>query len=151
MKLAEALILRSDLQTKLAAVEQRIAANVLVQEGEVPDENPERLIEEAIAINQALYDLIERIHRTNAQALMPDGQSLLAALNERDKLIGSHRIVQKAIDSANRENTRYSANEIRWVKTIKVKDLQSKADALAEQIRSKNIAIQAANWQLELA
>jgi len=44
MKLAEALILRSDLQTKLASLQQRINNNVLIQEGDQPSEDPEKLL-----------------------------------------------------------------------------------------------------------
>ncbi|HCK31879.1 MAG TPA: septicolysin, partial [Acinetobacter ursingii] len=36
MKLAEALLLRSDLQKKLLSLQQRIHKNVLVQDGDTP-------------------------------------------------------------------------------------------------------------------
>ena len=67
MKLAEALILRSDLQTKLASLQQRINNNVLIQEGDQPSEDPEKLLKEAFAVNTELHDLIKRIHMTNAR------------------------------------------------------------------------------------
>ena len=44
MKLAEALLLRSDQQKKLASLKQRINANVLVQDGDEPSEDPNELI-----------------------------------------------------------------------------------------------------------
>lgn len=40
MKLAEALLLRSDQQKQLASLKQRIEANVLIQEGDEPSEDP---------------------------------------------------------------------------------------------------------------
>ena len=40
MKLAEALILRADLQKELMSLKNRINQNLLVQEGEKPSENP---------------------------------------------------------------------------------------------------------------
>ena len=40
MKLAEALILRKDLQTRIARIRDRLFANVLVQEGDKPSEDP---------------------------------------------------------------------------------------------------------------
>ena len=73
MKLAEALLLRNDLQTKLASLQQRINNNVLVQEGDQPSEEPNVLLSNAFAINIELHDLIKRIHSTNAQAKSING------------------------------------------------------------------------------
>ena len=146
MKLAEALLLRSDLQTKLASLQQRINNNVLIQEGDVPSEDPNALIQEAFAVNTELHGLIEKIHATNAQAKTSTGRSMLTVLNERDLLTQQHRILQQAIDSSRRENGR----EIRWLKTIAVADLQKQADGLSQQLRQNNLEIQASNWQIDL-
>ena len=150
MKLAEALLLRGDLQTKLASLQQRINQNVLTQEGDEPSEDPHALLREAMAVNTELYGLIKRIHQTNAQAKTIDGRVLLAVLNERDQLSSQHRIVQQAIDQSQRENTRYSSNEIRWVKAVKVKELQKQADDISAALRKNNLEIQASNWQVDL-
>ncbi len=40
MKLAEALIIRADLQKKFASLRERVGVNCKVQEGETPSENP---------------------------------------------------------------------------------------------------------------
>lgn len=68
MKLAEALLLRSDQQKKLASLKQRINANVLVQDGDEPSEDPNELIKQVFALIQESNQLICRIHLTNAQA-----------------------------------------------------------------------------------
>ena len=68
MKLAEALLLRSDQQKKLASLKQRINANVLVQDGDKPSEDPNELIKQVFALIQESNQLICRIHLTNAQA-----------------------------------------------------------------------------------
>ena len=146
MKLAEALLLRSDLQTKLASLQQRINNNVLIQGGD----HANALIQEAFSVNQELHQLIQRIHLTNAQAKSIEGNPLLAVLNQRDMLTQQHRVLQQAIDSSRRENGRYSSSEIRWVKTISVADLQKQADAISQQLRKNNLEIQASNWQVEL-
>ena len=65
MKLAEALLLRSDLQTKLVSLQQRINSNVVVQEGDQPSEDPTALLAEAFQVNSELHRLIRRIHQTN--------------------------------------------------------------------------------------
>ena len=150
MKLAEALLLRSDLQTKLASLQQRINNSVLIQEGDQPSEDPHTLIKEAQAVNAELYHLIQRIHATNAQAHTCDGRPLLAVLNERDALTSQHRIVQQAIDHTQRDNVRYSSSEIRWIKTISVAELQKQADEISQKLRQNNLEIQASNWQVDL-
>lgn len=150
MKLAEALLLRSDLKTKLASLQHRINNNVLVQEGDHPSEDPVLLIDEAIQINQELHQLIERIHATNAQAHSVSGQMMLSCLTERDLLKERHRILQQAIDNSRRESARYSSSEIRWVKIISVAALQQQADEISQQLRKNNLEIQASNWQIDL-
>ena len=150
MKLAEALLLRSDLQTKLASLQQRINNNVLIQEGDTPSEDADVLIQEAFAVNHELHQLIQRIHLTNAQAKSIEGNDLLAVLNSRDLLTQQHRILQQAIDSSRRENARYSSSEIRWVKTLSIAHLQKQADEISQQLRKNNLEIQASNWQVEL-
>lgn len=150
MKLAEALLLRSDLQTKLASLQQRINNNILIQEGDSASEDANALIQEAFAVNTELHQLIERIHYTNAQAQTIHGRALLNVLNQRDQLTQQHRIVQQAIDSSRRENGRYSSSEIRWVKTISVADFQQQADKISQQLRQNNLEIQASNWQVDL-
>ena len=150
MKLAEALLLRSDLQTKLASLQQRINQNVLVQEGDQPSEDPNVLLNEAFQVNTELHHLIQRIHATNAQAKTSNGRILLEVLNERDALISQHRILQQAIDHSRRDNARYSSSEIRWIKVITVSDLQKQADDISAQLRQNNLDIQASNWQIDL-
>ncbi|WP_353142617.1 DIP1984 family protein [Acinetobacter pragensis] len=150
MKLAEALLLRSDLQTKLASLQQRINSNILVQEGDTPSEDPNQLIQEASAVNRELHALIQRIHATNAQAAASSGKKLLELIIERDALTSQHRILQQAIDNSRRENGRYSSSEIRWIKTISVADLQKQADDISKLLRQNNLEIQASNWQVDL-
>ena len=41
MKLAEALILRSDLQKRLEQIKDRLKKNILIQEGDSPVEDPQ--------------------------------------------------------------------------------------------------------------
>lgn len=150
MKLAEALLLRSDLQTKLASLQQRINTNVMVQEGDQPSEDPTALLAEALQVNKELYALIQRIHQTNAQSQTIQGNALLTVLNQRDLLTQQHRIIQQAIENTRRDNTRYSSSEIRWVKAISVQQLQQQADEISKQLRLNNLEIQASNWQIEL-
>ena len=57
MKLAEALLLRAEYQTRLAELQNRILNNLKVQEGELPDEDPIVLLQEALELNEKLCRL----------------------------------------------------------------------------------------------
>ncbi|AUZ04272.1 MULTISPECIES: DIP1984 family protein [Vitreoscilla] len=150
MKLAEALLERKNLQTQLASIGQRLQANVLVQEGDEPSENPQTLLQDALRLNTQLHRLIKAIHLTNAQAMSTHNRPLMDALNERDALLQQHRILQQTIDAASEKQNRYSNHEIRWVKTVSVGDLQQQADAVGMRIRTNNLEIQASNWHIDV-
>ena len=150
MKLAEALLLRSDLQKKLLSLQQRIHKNVLVQDGDTPSEDPEQLIDEAALVNKQLFQLIQKIHQTNAQAQANNGKASLDILNQRDQLTAEHRIIQQAIDNTQKDTDRYSVREIKWIKAVSVSKLQKQADEISQSLRLINLEIQASNWQIDL-
>ena len=150
MKLAEALLLSSDQQKKLASLKQRINANVLVQEGDTPSEDPNELMQQVFALTHETQWLILQIHRTNAQATLSDGRLLLELLMQRDELVERHKIITGAIASTQREPDRYSSREIKWQKVIAVGSLQKQADDISAKLRDLNITIQAANWQIDV-
>ncbi|HHP4528666.1 TPA: DIP1984 family protein, partial [Acinetobacter baumannii] len=66
MKLAEALLLRSDQQKKIISLKQRINANVLVQDGDKPSEDPNELLKQVFSLIQEFQKLSYAIHETNA-------------------------------------------------------------------------------------
>ncbi|TXD97843.1 septicolysin [Psychrobacter frigidicola] len=150
MKLAEALLIRSDMQKKLAQLKGRIRNNAKVQEGDTPSEDPNELIITASQIITELTALIERIHRTNAIANTDKGQSMLTLLVERDTLEMRHKLLIDAIEAANSEADRYSQREIKWHVMLSVASLQKQADDIAMKLRQINIIIQSNNWQIEL-
>lgn len=150
MKLAEALLLRGDQQKKIASLKQRINANVLVQEGDEPSEDPNELIKQVFTLTQETQKLVLAIHQTNAQAKANDGRLLLAVLSERDELVERHKILTSAIASTQKEPDRYSTREIKWGKVIPVSALQKQADDISAKLRDLNVLIQASNWQIDL-
>ena len=150
MKLAEALLIRSDMQKKLAQLKGRISNNAKVQEGDTPSEDPNELIVSASQIISEMTDLIERIHRTNAIANTDKGQSMLTLLVERDNLEMRHKLLLDAIEAANSEADRYSHREIKWRVIVSVASLQKQADDIAMKLRQINIIIQSNNWQIKL-
>lgn len=150
MKLAEALLLRSDQQKKLASLKQRINANVLVQDGDEPSENPNELLKQVFALTQESQKLVYAIHQTNALTKLSDGRSLLALLTLRDELVECHKVLTAAISSSSREPDRYSTREIKWHKVIPVSSLQKQADDISVKLRDLNVLIQASNWKIDL-
>ena len=150
MKLAEALLIRSDMQKKLAQIKGRIRSNVKVQEGDTPNEDPNALMVDASQIITELSVLIERIHRTNAIAKNNDGQSMLTLLIERDTLEMRHKLLVDAIAATHTETDRYSHREIKYNVMVSVASLQKQADDIAMKLRQINIVIQSNNWQTDL-
>lgn len=150
MKLAEALLIRSDMQKKLAQLKSRIRSNVKVQDGDTPSEDPNALMIDASQIITELSILIERIHRTNAIAKTDKGQSILTLLVERDTLEMRHKLLIEAIEATDTEVDRYSHREIKWNIIVSVAGLQKQADDIAMKLRKINIVIQSNNWQIDL-
>jgi hypothetical protein len=150
MKLAEALLLRGDLQKKLASLRERVAANVLVQEGSKPAEDPKALLKESAGVQDELEQLVVAINGANLQHKLADGRTLTAALAHRDTLAQRHGLLQAAIEATRKEPDRYSMSEIKWVAVIEVAKLQKQSEDLAQRLRELNARIQEANWQVEL-
>jgi hypothetical protein len=150
MKLAEALLLRADIQKKLASLQGRAARYAVVQEGERPAEDPQELFRQIDAVAAELERLVFAVNRANLQHRIGSGQTLTEALARRDGLALRHRIFQSVIDACAKPPDRYGVKEIRWVAAVDVPALQKQVDDLAKQIRELNAAIQEAGWQVEL-
>ena len=150
MKLAEALLLRADMQKKVASLRERIVANAVVQEGEKPSEDPNALLLEAVGALQELESLVARINHTNLAAKLADGRTLTDAIARRDRLVQQHALLTAAAAGSRKEPDRYGVREIKWVASMDVKKLQKQSDDLAKNIRELNAGIQEANWKVSL-
>jgi hypothetical protein len=150
MKLAEALLLRADLQKKVASLQARAQKYALVQEGERPAEDPRAVLGQVEAVANELQRLVFAINRANLRHPIKTGESLTAALARRDGLALRHRALQGVIDACARPPERYGVKEIRWVTTVDIGELQGQVDGLAKELRELNAAIQEAGWQADL-
>lgn len=150
MKLAEALMLRADMQKKLASLRQRIAQNAVVQEGDAPQEDPAKLMKEAVGVLNELEQLVTRINAANQAHKLPDGRTLMQAIARRDTLVQQHSLICAAAEGTKKKPTLYSAREIKWVAIMDVAKLQKQADDLAKKIRELNAVIQETNWTVEV-
>jgi len=150
MKLAEALLLRGDIQKKLASLQARAKKYAFVQEGERPAEDPKAILREVEAVAGELRRLVYAINRTNLNHTIATGQSITEALATRDALVLRHSILQSVIEASAQSPERYGVKEIRWVATVDVAALQGQVDELAKESRELNAAIQEAGWRVEL-
>lgn len=150
MKLAEALILRSDLQKRIEQVRNRIYNNVLVQEGEMPSEDPNILLKEFMALQSELSSIIKAINKTNSNTPFNDKMMISDALVERDAILSKRSVLSTAADMASQKQDRYSRTEIKNVSTIDVKNFQKEADNLSKEYRELDTKIQGMNWNIDL-
>jgi hypothetical protein len=149
MKLAEALIERADLKTKISQIERRMETNTKVQEGDEPAESIDMLILQYESLMDDLENLIIRINKTNSTALFDD-RTMAEAIGQRDNLKSKIRSYMNLRDSASFTHDRYSNTEIKYVRCINVKDLQYKIDALSRTYRELDTKLQGLNWTIDL-
>ncbi|HQY31683.1 MAG TPA: DIP1984 family protein [Thermomicrobiales bacterium] len=152
MKLAEALILRADLQKRIEDLRSRMTRNAKVQEGEQPVEDPGALLREFDAAADRLQELVQQINRTNAtRVLAGDDQiSISDAIVDRDSLRLRHGMYSGLCEAATVEMTRYSRSEIKSVPSFDVRIVRVATDGYAVRSRELDARIQATNWLVDL-
>ncbi len=150
MKLAEALIERTDLQRRLAQLNQRMQQNAQYQEDDTPAEEPHELLAEYRRTAALLEKRVVEINRTNSSITLPDGRNMVAALACRDRLKDEHAMLVKLADAATPEQSRYSRSEIKMLAAVDVKSIRKQADDAAKRCRELDMQIQQANWLHDL-
>lgn len=150
MKLAEALMQRADVTTRLAQLKQRALRNARHQEGEQTAENPAELLAEYDRLAGELEVLIRRINITNLATEIEPGVTVTDGLARRDVLRLRHRMVVELADSASQQLDRFTRTELRTVAAVDVRELRRRADELARLNRELDTRIQQINWTVEL-
>jgi hypothetical protein len=150
VKLGEALTRRSDLQTRLGELRNRLVQSARVQEGERPPEDPKALLEEFDAGANELELLVGRINRANLDVRLADGRTLPEALARRDSITLRHQTYRAVAEAAAEKHDRYSRTEIKIQSTVSVAEIRQIADDLARERRELDVAIQEANWANDL-
>lgn len=150
MKLAEALLLRRDFESKLSALKQEIQANSLIQEGDSLDTEIEELIQDYEKINKEFSELVVKINKRNASSYLQNGQKLIIeALEERESLRRIHSLLSNTIESTS-DYRRLGRNEIRMIRTIDTKELSKKMNDVSKKLRELDGQIQQTNWLVDL-
>ena len=149
MKLAEALQLRADLQKRMEQLASRLYDNATIQEGERPAEDPAGLLAEYEDCAGQLEDLMARINRTNCETKTDRG-TLTELLARRDCLKLRVRTYHSFLQSASSLPRAATRSEIKILSAVPVPVYRKKADALSQELREVDNAIQEANWTTEL-
>jgi hypothetical protein len=150
MKLAEALSIRKDLQTRISDLSARLRNNVRIQEGDEPAEDPKDLFKELDSCLKQLEEYIYRINLTNMRTMSGE-KTLTQLMAERDVLTKRVGVLQDVFNqAASSSSERYSRSEIKYMTTIDVKAMRKQIDKLSAQLRKLDIEIQSINFSTEL-
>lgn len=150
MKLGEALKLRSDNQKKLAELRNRAVAGAQIQEGTRPAESTEDLLATLERLSSETKTLIQRINRTNVSVRLASGQTLADAIVERDHRLALRGQFDAVAKAAEETQGRFLRSEIRVVRTVEPAKLRKRADDLSREHRILDVALQEANWTIDL-
>lgn len=149
MKLAEALILRKDMSTRLSILEERLMNAARVQEGEQPPEDPQDLLKELDRMTEELQTLITRINLTNSKSVL-DGKTVTELLAQRDMLGRKAGILRDLANTAGQLVDRVRGTEIRIISTVNVAEIRKQADDAAKALRELDTRLQGFNWTTNL-
>ncbi|WP_103608132.1 DIP1984 family protein [Campylobacter concisus] len=149
MKLAQALILRSDTQKRIEQLKVRLLSNAKTQENESPSEDPKILLKELDKLTSELFTLICSINLTNSSAKF-DSISLTEMIAKKDALVLKANVLREFATSASQKVDLYSNSEIKILSTVDVSALQKQVDALSKEIRELEMKLQEANWSVDL-
>lgn len=105
---------------------------------------------EFIRLQEELATLVKRINKTNNLTRYNDRWVLSDALVERDGLLEKRSLLASLVDQASFKQERYSRTEIKFISTVKVKDIQKEVDKLAKEYREFDTKIQGLNWLTDL-
>jgi uncharacterized coiled-coil DUF342 family protein len=150
MKLAEALILRSDLQKRVDQLRERLYRSAKVQENEQPPEDPQELLQELDHLCAQLESIIKKINKTNSSVSFSSDQTIADALAERDIIRMRRKVLADLIAHASVKQDRYSRSEVKFYPTVQIAELQREIDKLAKKYRELDTKIQELNWRTDL-
>ena len=149
MKLAEALNLRADLQKRIANLRERLIKNAKVQEGDIPSEDPNMLLNELNDNIIELENIIKLINKTNSSTYI-DNESISDIIAKRDTLGLKLSILRSFISESANKIERYSNKEIKILSTVNVAEKQKEIDNLSKEYRLIDTKLQGLNWTTDI-
>ena len=133
MKLAEALQERADLNRKIDELDRRIRQNVLVQQGEKPNEDPNVMFEELKRAVERLETVIRQINFSNCKH-RAGGRTLTEIIARKDTLKMLYNAHRDALSAATQSTSRARGTEIKILPVVDVKALRRETDEIAKEI-----------------
>ena len=149
MKLAEALSLRADLLKTIAQLKSRLKECSKVQEGDEPSENPEEVLAQLERKFPELEELIYRINYTNMHT-EHEGLNLTQMIAKKDALTLRITALREVLNYVTERESRYSRNEIKYIRFLDVAKLRKQIDSLSQELRLLDMRIQSINWTVDL-
>jgi hypothetical protein len=150
MKLAEALIERAELQKANAKLLERVKDNALIQEGDAPAEAPDVLISQYEQNMERFLTLVCKINKTNCQTSFDQDMTIADAIAKRDYLGAKHKAYQNIYGATTITVNRYNQSEIKFVRCIDPREIQTQLDTLAKEYRKPDTQLQGLNWTVDL-
>lgn len=162
MRLAEALIERANLNKIAQDLLGRVNANLVVEEGETPDEDPVVLMSELASVQTRFGELVKAINRTNTMATITWSSlgevSIADAVVHRDFLderVKSLRTILGNLSSNPNRRNDYrmfgeEAERVKYTRLIQPAEVRAEMDALSRARRELDTLIQSANWGTDL-
>lgn len=149
MKLAEALINKKDLEIEVANLQSRLLETVKVQEGVMPFQNPEHLLNTIKTKLDELKALTVKIHVTNNNTKVDGVTTINDLITQRDTIKKRHKIYSSAYKEVCTRSS-YSRSEVKYTVSIDVNTLLNYISEAAKQYRLLDTQIQSINWTTEL-
>lgn len=145
MKLAEALLLRADLNKKVVQLTARITPQMTVRTGKTTQEDPVKLLAQLRNAISELEAVIVKINKTNVFTYLSDGRTLMEALARRDALKTQAEKLRVIRQAATVSSHSYDIKA-----SIKISSLQSEIDQTGRAFRELDTEIQGLNWTTDL-
>jgi hypothetical protein len=155
MKLAEALIEKKNLATRIGELQGRYTAAAVIEEGTTPDETAEELLTSLTAAFARWEELTVAINLTNNSVPVGD-KTMMQALAHRDSLKTQISHISGIANSIRQRNTArnryFNADGPKMVvaEGVDAKYFIKLGDDLSKELRELDLQIQAANWANEL-
>lgn len=150
MKLAQALIERKAIKTKMEEIKKRIYQNARIQEGDISIEEPLKLLDELDSEVQEYSAIICRINETNNATKIDKNLSMMEAIIQKDMLHLKYLVYQNLADKAVAKGDRYSRREIKYLPNIDIETIRKKINKVSKEYRELDMKIQECNWNTEL-
>ncbi len=144
IKLAEAILQRSDIQKNLEQLKSRLNNNALRQENIKTPEDPTNLLKEINILYNQLELIINTINEANNQT------GLYKLLNKRDLLKSKLSALRTFLEQLSSGVSRYTKTEIAILPNYDSNKIQKEVDLLSKEFRLLDNQIQSQNWIIEV-